>query len=101
MARMSALEVRRSLAVIPAWTSSGKHLVREFVFPDFPSAIRFVTRVARAAERAFHHPDIDVRWNRVRLSLTTHDEGGLTERDFVLAARFDALSANGRGRARS
>jgi len=86
---------------IPAWTRVGKRIVREFVFPDFPSAIRFVTRVARAAERAFHHPDIDVRWNRVRLSLTTHDEGGLTERDFVLAARFDVLSANGRGRARS
>lgn len=98
---MSAPEVRRSLAGIPAWTRSGKHIVREFVFPDFPSAIRFVTRVARAAEQAFHHPDIDVRWNRVRLSLTTHDEGGLTERDFVLAARFDALSANGRVRARS
>lgn len=89
------------MAGIPAWTRSGKHIVREFVFADFPSAIRFVTRVARAAERAFHHPDIDVRWNRVRLMLTTHDEGGLTERDFVLAARFDVLSANGRGRARS
>lgn len=88
------------MAGIPAWTRRGKHLVREFVFPDFPSAIRFVTRVARAAERAFHHPDIDVRWNRVRLSLTTHDEGGLTERDFVLAARFDVVSANGRGRSR-
>jgi len=96
---LSAAEVRHSMAAVPAWTRKKDRIEREFAFPDFPSAVRFVVRIARAAEEACHHPDIDIRWNRVRLSLTTHDEGGLSERDFVLAARCDALAARGRVRA--
>ena len=64
---------------------------RTFQFKDFPAAIKFVDAVARFAEEAWHHPDIDIRWNKVTLALTTHDAGGLTEKDFALARKFDKL----------
>ena len=75
----------------PSWVTEGETITRTFTFEDFAEAIGFVTRVAVAAERAFHHPDIDIRWNRVTLSLTSHDVGGLTERDTELAARIDSF----------
>ena len=65
---------------------------RTFEFADFPAAMKFVNPVARAAEKSCHHPDIDIRWNKVTLALTTHDAGGLTEKDFTLAAKFDSLA---------
>jgi len=65
---------------------------RTYQFKDFPAAMKFVNAVARAAEKAWHHPDIDIRWNKVTLALTTHDAGGLTEKDFSLAAKFDRLA---------
>ena len=58
-----------------------------------PAAIRFVNAVARIAERAWHHPDIDIAWNKVTLTLTTHDAGGLTAKDFELARQFDQKAA--------
>lgn len=64
---------------------------RTFTFRTFLSAVGFVDKVARLAERAFHHPDIDIRYNRVKLGLTTHDYGGLTMRDFNLARRVNKL----------
>ena len=67
-------------------------ILRTFQFKDFPAAIKFTNAVAELAEEAWHHPDIDIRWNKVTLSLTTHDAGGLTEKDFALAKKFDALS---------
>ena len=69
-----------------------RRLSRTFQFKDFPAAIKFVNAVAELAEKAWHHPDIDIRWNKVTLTLTTHDAGGLTEKDFVLARKFDELS---------
>lgn len=84
--------VRASLARIPGWTRRRATLRRQFEFADFVAALRFVNAVGRAAEAAGHHPDIDIRWNRVTLVLTTHDAGGLTERDFALAARSDRLA---------
>jgi 4a-hydroxytetrahydrobiopterin dehydratase len=63
------------------------------MFNDFLQAMRFVNRVARLAEGANHHPDISIHYDRVRLSLTTHDEGGLTVKDFRLARRIDRLEA--------
>ena len=75
----------------PSWVTEGETITRTFTFEDFAEAIGFVTRVGVAAERAFHHPDIDIRWNRVTLSLTSHDVGGLTERDTELAARIDSF----------
>ncbi len=68
-------------------------LVRDFAFPDFAAAMRFVNPVAGSlAEAANHHPDIDIRYNRVRLALTSHDSGGITARDLNLATQISALS---------
>ena len=75
------------------WVREGEEIVREWEFADFAAAIAFVDRVAGAAEEANHHPDILLHGcNKVRLSLTNHSAGGLTETDFVLAGRFDALA---------
>jgi 4a-hydroxytetrahydrobiopterin dehydratase len=75
------------------WEREGDEIVREWKFDDFAAALAFVNRVAEAAEEANHHPDILVHgWNKVRLSLTNHSAGGLTETDFVLAGRFDDLA---------
>ena len=74
------------------WTREGDEIVREWKFNDFAQAIEFVNRVAGAAEDSNHHPDILVHgWNKVRLSLTNHSAGGLTEPDFEMAKRFDGL----------
>jgi 4a-hydroxytetrahydrobiopterin dehydratase len=75
-----------------AWELEGDEIVREWRFEDFNEAIAFVNRVAEAAEDHNHHPDILVHgWNKVKLSLTNHSAGGLTEVDFQMAARFDEL----------
>lgn len=82
-------EVKSALARVPEWRRRGKSIHRRFEFKDFPAAMKFVTRVAKLAEKAWHHPDIDIRWNKVALALSTHSEGGLTEKDFALAERID------------
>ena len=74
------------------WRQEDESLVRDYEFQDFKGAIAFVNRVADAAEEANHHPDILVHgWNKVRLTLTTHDEGGLTDKDRAMAERIDGL----------
>jgi 4a-hydroxytetrahydrobiopterin dehydratase len=76
-----------------AWEREGEEIVREWKFADFAAALAFVNRVGEAAEEANHHPDIYLHgWNKVRLSLTNHSAGGLTEADFVAAARLDELA---------
>ena len=77
---------------MPEWRQQGAAINRTFAGRDFVAALKFVNEVARLAEEAWHHPDIDIRWNKVTLVLSTHDEGGLTEKDFALAARCDALA---------
>ncbi len=89
MPLLTPRDIEVALRRMRHWTKKSSTIAREFQFPDFPTAIRFVNRVARLAEKAWHHPDIDIRWNKVRLTLTTHDQGGLTERDFVLADRLN------------
>ena len=75
------------------WRRDGQTIVRDLELADFAAAIAFVNRVAEAAEAANHHPDILVHgWNKVRLTLSTHSEGGLTDADFALATRIDALA---------
>ena len=76
---------------VSRWRRKAQVIQRTYQFKDFPAAMKFVNAVARAAEKARHHPDIDIRWNKVTLALTTHDAGGLTEKDFSLAAKFDSL----------
>jgi 4a-hydroxytetrahydrobiopterin dehydratase len=91
MPKLNAAQIKAARATVPQWSKRGATLTRTFVFKDFPAAIKFVNKVAVIAEKAWHHPDIDVRWNKVTLTLTTHDEGELTEKDFTLAAKFDRL----------
>ena len=92
MPKLSIRQIRDALPGLPDWTRRGAALSRTYPFKDFPAAIRFVRAVAAAAEKAWHHPDIDIRWNKVTLRLTTHDQGGLTEKDFLMAATFDRLA---------
>lgn len=74
------------------WRRDGQAIVREWKLEDFPRAVAFVNRVADVAEAAGHHPDILLHgWNKVRLELSTHSEGGLTQADFDMASRIDAL----------
>jgi 4a-hydroxytetrahydrobiopterin dehydratase len=91
MPKLKLPEIRSALAKVPHWKRRGQIITRTFVFKDFPAAIQFVNQVAVLAEKAWHHPDIDVRWNQVTLALTTHDQGGLTAKDFTLARKCDRL----------
>ena len=75
----------------PDWVLDGEEISRTFVFSDFAEAMGFVNRAALAAEKADHHPDIDIRWNKVTMTLTTHDQGGLTKKDVELAEAFDGF----------
>ena len=93
MATMSDTEVKTALADLPGWELAGADIVKEYKFKDFVAAIAFVNQLADRAEAANHHPDIDIRWNKVRLALSTHSEGGLTRKDFALAAEIEALAA--------
>lgn len=89
--KLDEAKILAALSALPNWKRGGEIISRTFEFKDFPEAMKFVNAVAELAEQAQHHPDIDVRWNRVTLALTTHDAGGLTEKDFVLARHCDAL----------
>jgi 4a-hydroxytetrahydrobiopterin dehydratase len=91
MPKLTAAQIKSALDAVPDWKKTGTTIARTFVFKDFPAAIRFVNAVTPLAEKAGHHPDIDIRWNRVALTLTTHSEGGLTEKDFKLARKLDRL----------
>jgi 4a-hydroxytetrahydrobiopterin dehydratase len=87
--------VAAALAGLPGWSHVGHAITRTYRFDDFRGALAFVNRVAELAERQQHHPDIDIRYNQVSLSIWTHDAGGLTERDFRLAAALDADRVRG------
>jgi 4a-hydroxytetrahydrobiopterin dehydratase len=91
VAKLDSAEIKAGLAKVPDWRKKGSTIHRAYEFDDFAAAIKFVNSVAKAAEKANHHPDIDIRWNRVVLSLTTHDEGGLSEKDFELAQKLDRI----------
>jgi len=80
------------LSAHPHWVRDGESISRTFVFGDFNEAMGFITRVAVASEVADHHPDIDIRWNKATLLLTTHDQAALTSKDLALAAQFDAFA---------
>lgn len=92
MAPLSPEQIAHQLSTIPGWSVEAGELVRRFQFSSFRAALGFVNLIAEAAEAACHHPDIDIRYNRVRLALVTHDEGGLTGKDFALAAQADKLA---------
>ena len=89
--KLAGAKIPPALALVPNWQLQDGKIVRTFQFKDFPAAIKFVETVAALAEQTWHQPDIDIRWNKVTLTLTTHDAGGLTEKDFALARQFDRL----------
>ena len=95
MAKLSDAELRTFLADMEGWTFLANAIHRDFTFPGFRSAIAFVNRVAELAEGAGHHPDIEIHYNRVSLSLSTHDAGGVTEKDIALAAEIDSAVTGG------
>jgi 4a-hydroxytetrahydrobiopterin dehydratase len=82
-------EIEQRLDELGDWEREGDDIQKTFEFQDFSTAMRFVNDVANLAERYDHHPDIDIRWNRVRLALSTHSEGGLTARDFDVAGEIE------------
>ena len=90
-AKLSAAAADAQLPALPGWTRQGEKLHRAFTFRDFSEAFGFMARVALAAEKLDHHPDWANVWNRVTVDLTTHDAGGLTELDFLLAAEMNRL----------
>ncbi|MBI3416497.1 MAG: 4a-hydroxytetrahydrobiopterin dehydratase [Verrucomicrobia bacterium] len=92
MIKLTAPQIKTALADVRDWTKKGTTIARVFKFKDFVAAIKFVNAVARLAEKAWHHPDIDIRWNKVTIALTTHDAGGLTAKDFELARKFDRIA---------
>jgi 4a-hydroxytetrahydrobiopterin dehydratase len=86
MPPLSDAEITARLKNLPEWKVESGELTRTFTFKNFVASLAFVNRVGQEAEKAGHHPDIDIRYNRVRLALITHDAGGLTSKDFELAA---------------
>jgi 4a-hydroxytetrahydrobiopterin dehydratase len=89
---LSAKEIKDELKRVPEWEHEKKHIERLFEFDDFTQAMDFVNGVAEIAEEEEHHPDIDLRYNKVTLRLCTHSEGGLTITDFDVAERIDTLA---------
>jgi 4a-hydroxytetrahydrobiopterin dehydratase len=89
---MKAAEAKERLKKIPEWELEKKHIERTFEFDEFSESIDFVNSVAEVADEEEHHPDIDIRFNKVRLVLSTHSKGGLTDLDFNLAERIDTLA---------
>ena len=87
----SDAEIAARLKEIPRWSRDGKAITRTWKFEDFPEALGFINKVGELAESMNHHPDIYNSWATVRLTLTTHDKGGLTDLDFDLAKKIDGL----------
>lgn len=90
-AKLSESEIRSRLSALSTWKLESGEITRTFSLPTFPAALLFVSTVGHLAEAANHHPDILIKWRHVTLTLSTHDAGGLTAKDFDLAAQIDAL----------
>ena len=92
MAKLTEPEIAARLKAAPGWVREGDAIRRAFTFGKFADGIRFVDRVAAAADAQDHHPDIDIRYTRITMTLSTHSAGGLTGKDFELAAKIDAAA---------
>ena len=93
MPSLTAEQVSLRLKAVPDWAKRAQTLCRTFKFEGFMESIDFVRRIAKQALKINHHPDIDIRFDKVVLTLTTHDEGGITEKDFSLARKCDEVFA--------
>ena len=91
MAKLTPTQVHDGLQTLNGWTQDGEAIRKQYTFDDFATSMTFVNRVAELAEEAGHHPDIDIRYNKVTLVLSTHSAGGLTNKDVVLAQQIEAL----------
>ncbi|HZS46281.1 MAG TPA: 4a-hydroxytetrahydrobiopterin dehydratase [Blastocatellia bacterium] len=92
MAKLNKDQINEQLKAVYGWQLQGDEIVRSLTFKDFVESMSFVNKVADLAEKAGHHPDIYISWNKVRLNLTTHDAGGLTQKDFDLAIQIDQIT---------
>lgn len=90
--KLSDIQVVEALKAVPEWSEVSEAIQRTYRFADFRQSMAFVAKVADAAELSQHHPDILVRFNKVTLTLSTHDAGGITSKDFDLAAKCDAFA---------
>jgi len=93
MPALTAKKISLHLKAVPKWSKRAQTIRRTFKFKGFPMSIIFVRRIAKLAQKLNHHPDIDVRFDQVTLTLITHDEGGITEKDFSLARQCDVAFA--------
>ena len=91
MARLSDAEIEERLGQLDGWNRSGDAIVKEFDNGDFKGSVDFVNRLTPQAEEMNHHPDLEISWKTVTVTISTHSEGGLTDSDFELARRIDAL----------
>jgi len=91
MTKLTGQEIQTALKDLPQWKQTGNAIQRIYEFPDFKQAMVFVNKMAEAAEEANHHPDIDIRYNKVTVALTSHDSGGVTGRDVKMAKRINGL----------
>jgi 4a-hydroxytetrahydrobiopterin dehydratase len=89
--RLSDLEIQRAIGGLNGWARRGDVLTKTFTFPRFADGIAFVQRIAAAADEVEHHPDIDIRYTKVTCTLSTHDAGGITEKDLGLARTIETL----------
>jgi 4a-hydroxytetrahydrobiopterin dehydratase len=92
MATLSDEEVRAGLAELPGWEHDGDSIAKDYTRDSFAGAIAFVVRLSYAAEAANHHPDLDIRYDKVRVALSTHSEGGVTAKDLQLARAIEDLA---------
>ena len=90
--KLSDLEIQRALAGLPGWSRRGDTLTKTYAFEKFAGGIAFVGRVAQAADEMNHHPDIDIRYTKILMSLSTHDAGGITQADLTLAERIEGAA---------
>ena len=92
MAVLTDSEVQNALNSLPGWQRNGIAIQRSFEFADFKAAMQFVNKIADAAEQANHHPDIDIRYNKVIMALVSHDSGGVTQRDVRMANKINEIA---------
>jgi 4a-hydroxytetrahydrobiopterin dehydratase len=92
MAQLSDSEIEARLAGLSGWERRGEAIAKSFEHGDFVGSVRFVDSLVEPAEAMNHHPDLEISWSKVTVTLSTHSEGGLTENDFELAAKIDALA---------
>jgi len=92
MALLDEAEIEARLAGLPGWERRGKAIAREFSCGDFVGSVRFIESLVEPAEAMGHHPDLELSWDTVTVTISTHSEGGLTANDFELAGKVDALS---------